>query len=182
MPDRYYQWVANCLLLSTQRSNSSTFTKMRPSGAFRQMRPCGQVPFLTLWRTASSLYPVISASRQISTHRLGLLILLHECAGRARFEAVVGNFTSADMVSPTPVSENLVGRTWAYARHGWIFSCALAFKACWSFGKGEFITAQEIDAIFVRSTFAVVFLNPRSRAINASNICGINIAASTGSP
>lgn len=25
---------------------------MRPSGALRQMRPCTQVPFLTLWRTA----------------------------------------------------------------------------------------------------------------------------------
>ena len=30
--------------------------------------------------------------------------------------------------------------------------------------------------------FALVFLNPRSRAMNDSSMCGINVAASTGSP
>lgn len=44
-----------CAVLSTHRSNSARFKKMRPSGALRQMRPSSQIPPLTLWRTAFSL-------------------------------------------------------------------------------------------------------------------------------
>ena len=46
-------------------------------------------------------------------------VSLHGCAGSARIEADIGNFMSVDIVSPISVSENPLGRAWAYAGRGW---------------------------------------------------------------
>jgi len=36
-----------------------------------------------------------------------------------QIEADIGNFMSVDIVSPISVSENPLGRAWAYAGRGW---------------------------------------------------------------
>ena len=62
-------------------------------------------------------------------HLIGNMLFLWVFADN--IEAVIGNLTAVDIVSPISISGNLLGRAWAYTGRGLLLRCTFAVRPCW---------------------------------------------------
>lgn len=75
-------------------------------------------------------------------------VLLHGCASSARIETDIGNIISVDIVSPTSVFENPLGRAWAYAGRGWQLRIHIQAKLVFG-GRVECLSASDSMRVLV---------------------------------